>query len=130
MIASSGQELLFDHEHLSEIVSGILEILVGGRKIETLRQKMIKNVDVLISSVIPTLMAFSKDEEIVEDDTQNFIMFNRDLCEDRNSNTLKTQTAKLLVSLSLISDEEPFQFVLKILQFNITAIKGVENLDS
>ena len=69
---------------------------------------MIKNADVMISSVIPTLMAFSKDGEIVEDDTQNFIMFNRDLCEDRNSNTLKTQVAKLLVSLSLVSESEPF----------------------
>jgi len=65
-------------------------MLVGGWKVNSLRLKMIKNADIMITSVIPTLLTFSKDEEIVEDDMQNFIMFNRDLCEDWNSNTLKT----------------------------------------
>jgi len=65
--------------------------------------------------VIPNLITWSNliaEEDLMSEDPNEFVSFNKDLLTDRLTDTLRTRVAKLLYQISLLTNHnEKYYFV-------------------
>jgi len=73
-------------------VTGIIDILIGSNSISQLREMLIVHIPCLVKDIIPNLLTFSKtnEEDLMKEDPNDFINFNKDICKDKLTDTLRT----------------------------------------